>query len=301
MALSQSYQRLRLERAEGLEIEARILAPDFQELFSLSSGQLESAPFLCAQALFRFLVQRKPEQTLLRKKGRKWIPSPRIYSNESSEFRMRESWLELFSIQDRELLKGYDLRTLLGNYDFIGLPGGIQEALVFWMDHPERLDLLTVAPTPLEMLHLQSQGRRCVVVFHTLEQLQILHSKKEPFEFLLHDLEHAQKFFLATRTHQIQTEFFKSLLRGLKSGIFESLLREDSIFRAQFEYLMSDMNSHPEHLKKYLEAIHLNALLRRCGRGPSEELPSDELTIQSLVMREISTGKSELIETPLSM
>jgi hypothetical protein len=46
----------------------------------------------------------------------------------------------------------------------------------------------------------------------------------------------------------------------------------DTEFVKKFHYLMSDMNTHPEHSRQYLRAILIEAELRRAGLRPTEPL-----------------------------
>ena len=81
-------------------------------------------------------------------------------------------------------------------------------------------------------------------------------------DFLLHDLEHAHKFFGDEILHRGQVRFFRALQNG--SAAFAPWTA-DPIFKKDLDYLKSDMNSHPVHLMKYLKAVVLSAEIRRTG------------------------------------
>jgi hypothetical protein len=78
----------------------------------------------------------------------------------------------------------------------------------------------------------------------------------------MHDLEHAHKFFGDPELFRGQIHFFNRLRLSLPR--FEEW-RADPLFAKDLDYLLSDMNSHPVHLVKYLKAIVLTAELRRGG------------------------------------
>lgn len=118
-------------------------------------------------------------------------------------------------------------------------------------------------PNPQEMLLCQCRGQRYVTHLSNYEDLERPIGRfKGSFEFLLHDLEHAHKFFGQPSSFRGQVAFF-SLLKQILHHFDE--WRADPLFCKDLEYLMSDMNSHPVHLFKYLKAIVLTACLRQGG------------------------------------
>ena len=137
----------------------------------------------------------------------------------------------------------------------LGLPQGIQRALRGFQTGDYTLEVRRAVPSPLDMLSLQADGRRCITVFVTEEECSRLYGGKEPFEFTLHDLEHADRFFVHPDSHRLQQIFFKELHRRVRAGEFAELAHQNPPFASKLEYLMSDMNSHPEHLRLYLQAI----------------------------------------------
>ena len=139
------------------------------------------------------------------------------------------------------------------------------------------LRLRTDIPTPHEMLDLQCQGERFVTYLCLPEQLdESIGRFKGAFEFLLHDLEHAHKFFGDPQLFRGQLTFFNCLRAVLPH--FDPWMT-DPLFAKDMNYLMSDMNSHPVHLFKYLKAIVLTACLR-AGEDQPEKL--DEVWHQVL-------------------
>ncbi len=112
--------------------------------------------------------------------------------------------------------------------------------------------------TPTEVLILQANGQRCVSVFWNAEQYNShILKDKNSFEFTIHDLEHAERFFYNNEIKEGQIIFYKKLLNEVNSGIWNIPLTELK-FKEDFEYLLSDMNTHPEHQKQYLAAILFN-------------------------------------------
>jgi len=159
---------------------------------------------------------------------------------------------------ERYLLKGVRLDSHLG---LVGLVSG-----------EYRLHLRHDIPTPREMLDGQCQGLRYVTYLNRREDLDKPVGRfAGAFEFLLHDLEHAHKFFGDTGRFRGQRVFF-NLLRDVLP-LFKEWQDDDS-FTKDMDYLISDMNSHTVHLFKYLKAIVLTASLRR---GPDDPERLDQL------------------------
>jgi len=135
--------------------------------------------------------------------------------------------------------------------------------LTGWLQNRYPLILLNRIPSPHEMLKIQCQGQRYVTLLEGPEWEETpIGRHRGALEFLLHDLEHAHKFFGNKDCHVGQLRFFQILDRCYQQGWFDSYII-DKQFRADFHYLISDMNSHPVHLLKFLKAIVLNAGLRQ--------------------------------------
>lgn len=159
------------------------------------------------------------------------------------------------SLLEHFMLKGVRLDSHMGLW---GLASG---------HYP--LQLRTDIPSPSEMLDLQCEGKRCVTY---LDKEEDLHRRVGRFsgayEFLMHDLEHAHKFFGDPLLHRAQVNFFKRLRAVLP--LFEEW-QQDPLFTRDMDYLASDMNSHPVHLFKYLKAIVLTAELRKGRAGELDD------------------------------
>lgn len=120
-------------------------------------------------------------------------------------------------------------------------------------------------PSPQEMLDAQCGGVRFVTFLRGEEDRERRIGRfNGAYEFLMHDLEHAHKFFGGDFAGQVG--FFRLLRESLPA--FAPWLK-DPLFAKDFDYLISDMNSHPVHLFKYLKAIVLTADLR-AGRAPAD-------------------------------
>ena len=132
-----------------------------------------------------------------------------------------------------------------------GLPGMIPKILEDWCRGRVDLRLAAKSVSAYAMLEAQAAGWRYVTV--DLEAAQAgepVEGDRDAFEFALHDLGHAYAFFKADYHPQGQVAFFRELIADL--GTLAPYAESNAQFAADLEYCMSDMNSHPEHLRQYL-------------------------------------------------
>ena len=162
----------------------------------------------------------------------------------------------------------------LSHYQFYRTIPSATLALLGWLRDGWPLRLMTRIPKPREVLHLQARGRRVVTLIDLPRAaFPVLH-KADGFEFLVHDLEHAWKFCHDPEQHQLQRRFFGCLEQALEAGLFDSCLG-DATFAERFDYLISDMNTHPVHGLAYCRAVLIEHLLHRESKGASEWLSAE--------------------------
>lgn len=202
--------------------------------------------------------------SLYAKHGPRWLSSPAPERKESGPL-PKGRWHLPVEVTERQRVRLEGCETLLDvvrGFQLKGVALDSRLGLVGWMEARYPLDLRFDIPAPHEMLAHQCRGRR-FVTFRNSEELlfEPIGRHRGALEFLLHDLEHAHKFFGDPHLQQGQIAFFRKLTQALEARIFSGLLAEAK-FEADFHYLMSDMNSHPLHLWKYLKAIVLSACER---------------------------------------
>jgi hypothetical protein len=188
-----------------------------------------------------------------------------------------------------------ELRALLldwfERYQFRGIIAGVPVALAQWLRGAWPLVLREDIPPPLEVLRMQASGARAVTALTAYPRLRapVLH-KADAYAFFVHDLEHAHKFFFSPELHAGQRAFFARLETAFGHGVFAPYL-DDTDFVGRLHYLMSDMNTHPEHSRQYLRAILVEAHLRREGRSPAESLsPAAEQAIERIMQASAGDG-----------
>ncbi len=185
-----------------------------------------------------------------------------------------EAWLA-----DLERATGNEASSLLCHYferyGFLGVIPNVCAALQAWLQDRWPLTLCEHIPSPEELLRMQVQGTRVVTVLaESPRLLQPVLNKPNAFAFMVHDLEHAYKFFHDPDLYHSQRRFFARVLTVLVQGWFD-LYRQDPIFAEKFAYLISDMNTHALHSLQFLRAILIEHHLCAAGKQPWQPLSHD--------------------------
>lgn len=167
-------------------------------------------------------------------KGKKWQNGPRIDENTTIE---KSSVMMIFQTQK---IRGVSERA--------------QRALIQWHKKSYRLQLHFHTPTAEDVLQIQAQGERVVTLFVEAQEMCQKQFGRDPMTFILHDLEHADEFFHDTKLYHEQKKFYAETYQKLKTGFFDEALKNTN-FKNEFEYVIADMNSHPEHLRVTLDFL----------------------------------------------
>ncbi|GEM_PF-1685692 len=155
------------------------------------------------------------------------------------------------------------------------IPLAVARSLRFWEAGLYPLQLLTTIPEPEDVLVMQARGQRCLSML--IEEGQIgglTEDGRDALGFIVHDLIHADHFFADQEKAQAQVHFCQKLLRTLELPQIQSMLTTDPVFKKEFHYLMSDMNSVPLHLLKTLKAVLLGYFKRRAELPFTSPLPA---------------------------
>ncbi len=174
------------------------------------------------------------------------------------------------------------LLTRLDTCQFKGIIPNVPAALTAWLRGTWPITLLERIPTPQEVLNLQVAGTRPVTLIpHYPRLLEPVLQKTDGQDFMVHDLEHAYKFFQDARLHGLQRHFFALLVQAEQQGLLLPLL-PDPVYDAQIDYLISDMNTHPVHGLRFLAASLVEHLLRLESKTTRETLSaSGEQTLNA--------------------
>jgi hypothetical protein len=175
----------------------------------------------------------------------------------------------------------------LERYQFRGVTGNVPDALVQWLRGAWPLHLRENIPKPLDVLRMQARGTRAVTVITVWPRArEPVLNKSDAFAFFLHDLEHAYKFYHSPALYAGQCAFFAGLEAAFDRGVFAPYFDDDE-FVTRFHYLMSDMNTHPEHSRQYLRAILIQYYARREEKAPAQWLSAEAERAIEDVMRAV--------------
>ncbi len=276
--------RHQMANVQQLEAEADLVFQDLPSLCSLwESGEIGSAEFVACYVLNYALVR----------SSRKALGGPLFdFKTAVHESRGLE-WLKVKFASSRAIERIDKYRSgleVLSRISLKGVPRSVHQTLAMWANDQYPLDLMLHVPTPYEVLSLQTKGRRCVTVLVKREQLaQLVEGERDPFGFVLHDLIHADHFFSRPEMARGQIGFCRLMKPLVEAPFIQSLLVSDPVFRKEFEYGISDMNSNCVHLLKYLKAVFTGAILRKEGKSARDQLSSlgkvhlDELFSQTVL------------------
>ena len=165
-------------------------------------------------------------------------------------------------------------------------------------------------PSSRDVLALQADGKRCIsLITNNIDSLIL--NERDALSFLLHDLVHAYKMFSNDILLQGQIGFCRAIMKILKNkqgnDLIESLSSQDEKFSENFDYLISDMNSHTKHLFYYFKAILINSLKSKYnlkdeilnGKSLEEFLSTFDTFLQILEMNENEKDLSRKMLMPI--
>lgn len=175
-------------------------------------------------------------------------------------------------------------------YQFLGVIPNVNIALAAWLRGLWPLVLCEHVPLPAAVLDLQARGLRPVtLICDATRARQPVLRKPDAFVFMTHDLEHAYKFFHDARLHVLQRSLFAVLQVAQQRGVFAAY-DHDAEFRTRFDYLISDMNTHPVHSLQYLRAILVEFHLRIEQGGVNEVLSLAAQSDVADTLRKLALG-----------
>ena len=144
-----------------------------------------------------------------------------------------------------------------------GVPEPVARGLLAWDRGQRPADLLRVVPTAEEVLARQATGRRCVCLLDDAAA-RAHGDPRHPdgLTFVLHDLCHLEKF-VDPQHHAGQVGFFRHAALAFRQPAMAALERTfDETWRADRDYVISDMNGSAVFLFSALK-MKLNMAVRR--------------------------------------
>jgi hypothetical protein len=183
---------------------------------------------------------------------------------------LQELGLDFFQYGEKDVFEFLSVMRLRG----VSLRS--QRALLQWQAGQYDIELTHHVPAAREILQKQAHGLRVVTVLKTPQELSSYTLERDPLEFALHDLEHADEFFHDPDLKAQQIALYRCLQKAQSQNALELFLKHDPHFVSDWEYLIGDMNTHPEHMKSAFRAILRASLKRQLKLNTSEKLPNNE-------------------------
>jgi len=169
----------------------------------------------------------------------------------------------------------------LNHYHWIGLSDRIRRSLIQWHLGHYPLKLCFYVPSPYEVLETQARGQRVVTAFNNEEDWKKTWGHHDAWNFIAHDLIHADHFFINPENQKGQIQFYNSILKYWHSKEILTLHTNPG-----FEYLISDMNSHPMHMLETLKSLLIRSHKIQNQISETERLPNElENQIQEFMIK----------------
>ena len=182
---------------------------------------------------------------------------------------------EKFSYPLSQLDSKKNLFCYMDHWRWRDTPRSVWQSLHFWKRNPENLLLYFNIPTPVEILKMQMQGKRCVSVFCHKESLDCIYEhQRDAYLFTVHDLEHAWKFFSIQESHLLQIQWAKFLHKTFFQGSRGSFINPK--LQNNLDYLISDMNTHPWHAFLTLKNLFLQNFKLSLGYDSTEKITDSQ-------------------------
>lgn len=213
---------------------------------------------------------------------------------------------ELFARTDVQIPKKIspqtDLYSLIVSHNIKALPHACLRSLCNVVSCTYPVLITERVPTPHELLRLQISGQRIISLNENYSSWpETLYSGRDFLGFLIHDLLHADHFFRDSSHRDGQLGVYRFIQRLLTDESLNSLLLSDARFREGFEYIISDMNSHPVHLFQTLHSLLFSSLkddvLALSVWGRWIDLNSGSSELLRINTREFSTGDALMVES----
>lgn len=180
---------------------------------------------------------------------------PGTWPGAKKEFRPMPgpSWRELpFDFEPnvkKRLENVHSLQEIFSSFALRATPLAVNRAILEWSCNRYQLELMFRIPTPHEVLLQQKMGRRCVTAIVDKRIGEYILGERDALSFIMHDLIHADHFYLNNECYRGQLGFY-----GLLEKTLSYFDLENEKFADEFEYVIADMNAYAIHLLKCLKS-----------------------------------------------
>lgn len=261
MSLRKGHFKKVMYSPEQLMLEANVLHPQLLPILSLWKNQKITDAEMAGLYLITYVRQRHPHHWI---SGKLNLTHPQLNSIKLSTYFN-------FSPQEKKKInEQMSLSEFLSIYSLRSVPKAVNVMMIEWIKGLTGLILLEDVPLPKVVLKQQQQGKRCATMITDHKKLgTYILGERDPLGFLIHDLQHAERFFSHKNTQRGQMGFYHFIETFLELDEIKVMMKEDAQFCQEFEYAMSDMNAYCVHLLKYLTSAFSEA----CKRHAIPECP----------------------------
>jgi len=238
-----SYKKILLE-ADTLKVQGEYLRKNLAELKKLS---LSTQDFTVLYILL-FLRIKHPKN---------WLQKKSVVTGAPIGLEVLPLIPESFLLNDweKEKLQGLTSHHLFSSYNLKAIPQSINRTMINWIEGKWSIELMEYIPIPRELLALQVKNSRCVTIITDPKEIDsMVRNSRDPLSFVLHDLMHADQFFNKVESQKGQLGFYQLISDIYDQPELRTLLRSDKLFKAEFEYVTTDMNAYVIHLFKCLKS-----------------------------------------------
>jgi hypothetical protein len=194
------------------------------------------------------------------KHPKNWLQKKSIHLQANAGSELLSLIPESFALNqwEKEKLQGLTSLSLFSFYNLKAIPESINRTMINWIQGRWKIELMDYIPIPRELLALQVKNTRCVTVITDPQQIDsLVFNVRDPLSFVLHDLMHADQFFNQMESQKGQLGFYRLIHTIYDRTELRQLLKKDSDFKKEFEYVTTDMNAYVIHLFKcFKSSIH---------------------------------------------
>ncbi|MDO9183160.1 MAG: hypothetical protein Q7U04_12165 [Bacteriovorax sp.] len=156
---------------------------------------------------------------------------------------------------EKEKLNGLSTYSLYTGFNLKAIPLSINKTMINWYQGNWSIEKLEHIPSPRELLRLQVKNSRCITVITNPNEIDsLVLNSRDPLSFVLHDLMHADQFFSQTESQKGQLGFYQLINSIYDYPELRIILKNNEVFKNEFEYVAADMNAYVIHLFKCLKS-----------------------------------------------
>ncbi len=239
--------------SDSFYIQNQKLFSEWNQLFNQLSSTEKAHAWVIALSLLR-----RPDDWF---GGLRKLPFVNLKTNSfSHSLKLKDLLTETCCLNIPNKFKDFDLFQVANEIKIKAVPDSALRSLARLANQTYPLQIINYVPTPSEILEIQLDDKRIISFNEDYKTWpNTLYHGRDFLSFMIHDLIHADHFFANSENRSGQLGFYRCVKLILDLENLKILLKNPN-FSDGFEYIISDMNSHPIHLFKTLHAriVHVS-------------------------------------------